>query len=210
MNTKSKLFTVVLEEYDKANNQHVLIRKVVDYLQKEDYITYYAVILHDQDYNDDGELERKHFHLVLETRTLYSKSTILTDMAKELLVDRSCISVRAYDNIKLAVQYLIHKNDVDKFQYDIMGVISSDETRTIDLIEEGINSAELQIDDLITICEECDNLTEIYKKIGLVNARKYRWVINDLRSKIENEEIVRLRNRVHNLQAELRRKDGYE
>ena len=207
MNTKSKLFTLVVEEYDNANEKHVLTSELVKYLQKEDYIVYYAMILHDRDIDDNGELKRKHFHIVIQTRTPYAKSTILTDIVKEVIVARECVSVRAYDNIKLAVQYLIHKNDSDKEQYDIMGIISSDETATIDYIEKDIDTSDLEIDDLISICGECDDLTQVYTKVGIVNARKYRWVIQDIISKKENDELKKLRKEVYELQNKLRRKE---
>lgn len=204
MNTKSKLFTLVVEEFDNANQRHILASELIKYLQKEDYIVYYAMILHDRDVDENGELKRKHFHIVIQTRTPYAKSTILTDIVKEVIVARECVSVRAYDNIKLAVQYLIHKNDVDKEQYDIMGIISSDETATIDYIEKDIDTSDLEIGDLISICGECDSLTQVYTKVGIVNARKYRWIIQDIMTKKENDEICTLRKTIRELSQQLK------
>lgn len=180
MNTKSRLFTLVVEEFDKANNKHILWKDLKKYLDSEDYVNYYAFILHNKDFDDNGEEKRPHFHIVLETIRPYAKGSILTDMAKELLVARECISIRAYDSCKLAVQYLVHKNDQDKAQYDILEVCSSDETRTIDYIDNDIEADDLDIKDLCEICYNAKNIIDVYRTIGINNAKKYRWIIIDL------------------------------
>lgn len=180
MNTKSKLFTLVVEEFDKANNKHISWKDIKSYLDKEDYVNYYAFILHNKDFDENGEQKRAHFHIVLETIRPYAKSSVLTDIVKELCCAREVVSVRAYDSCKLAVQYLVHKNDEDKAQYDILDVLSSDETRTIDYIDNDIESDDLDIKDLCEICKNAKNIVEVYRVIGLANAKKYRWVIVDL------------------------------
>lgn len=191
MNTKSRLFTIILEEYDLANDKHIHFKDLKRYLDSEDYVNYYAFILHNKDFDEDGCQKRIHFHLVLETIRPYAKSSILTDMAKALLIARECISIRAYDSCKLAVQYLVHKNDEDKAQYDIWEVCSSDETRTIDYIDNDIESDDLDIKDLIEICYDSDGIVDVYRKIGLSNAKKYRWIICDVFAQMDINKEVR-------------------
>ena len=113
MNSKSELFTLVIDRLDKLNNIEVTPSMLKGYLDEEDYIEYYAFILHDRDVNDEGEIKTPHYHVVLKCNTRYAKDTVITDFAKSLKLNRVCVKCKAYHDIYGAVQYLIHQNDTD-------------------------------------------------------------------------------------------------
>ena len=177
MNSKSELFTLVIDKHDRLNNIEITPTILKGYLDNEDFIDYYAFILHDRDVNDEGEIKTPHYHIVLKCNSRYAKESIITDFAKNLKINRVCVKVKAYHDICGAVQYLVHQNDKDKFQYDRSEIVSSNiadtEVYLIGQIEIGVNN-------LIDICISCKTLTEVYSVIGLKNAKLYHWVIKDL------------------------------
>ena len=70
----------------------------------------WAYILHDKDVNENGELKKPHFHWVgrATPRCLSVVSNLLGLPENDIEV------VKNFDNM---VMYLIHLNDIDKFQY---------------------------------------------------------------------------------------------
>lgn len=70
----------------------------------------WAYILHDKDVNENGELKKPHIHWVgrATPRCLSVVSTFLGLPENDIEV------VKNFDNM---VMYLIHLNDIDKFQY---------------------------------------------------------------------------------------------
>lgn len=80
----------------------------------------FAMIVHNNDVNDDGTPKKSHFHLVLT----FSDSTRLSVISKALKVPCQYIS-KIITTTRLAQEYLIHKNDVSKYQYSPTDVIAS-------------------------------------------------------------------------------------
>lgn len=79
----------------------------------------YAYILHDKDKNDDGTFKKEHYHLLLFFRNARWGSSIL----KEINIDNPNL-IEFRENKAEAVQYLIHSNNLDKYQYNIEDIIS--------------------------------------------------------------------------------------
>lgn len=177
MNSKSELFTIVLDEFDKLNGKVLSKDLIKKYLDNEDYLEYYAFILHDRDVDEDGIIKYRHYHLVLKCNSRYAKDTIITDVAKNLGCNRSCIKCKAYNDVYSAVQYLIHANDKDKFQYNKGEIISNDDGATMVYL---LGEFKIEIDDLIYIVAGAKSLTEVYSTIGIKNSKQYHWVIKDI------------------------------
>lgn len=140
----------------------------------------YASIVHDCDTKEDGTLKTPHIHVVIEAQKRARLGTTLIRLADDFGVNENQVSVQSYDDFAFEVQYLIHKNNPDKFQYDKCLIMSN-------LSEEDINSLldqevapKLTIQDLIAICSSCKSRVEIASKLGLGNYTMYRNTINDL------------------------------
>lgn len=73
----------------------------------------YAYILHDKDKEDDGTLKKEHIHLLIFFKNARWGSAIL----KEINIDNPNLIEFREDKAK-AIQYLIHSNNLDKFQYN--------------------------------------------------------------------------------------------
>lgn len=181
MVAKSKIFNLVLEEYDKLNDKHVSNVDIYNYLSDNDTnIEFFAFVLHDKDTNNEGVIERKHYHLFIKLVNSISKNTILKDIAKNLMVNVNCISVEVSRNIVSSIQYLIHRNDKTKFQYDILDIWSNDYADLVSILNNGVSSYSLDIDYLINLIHESKSLTSVYRKLGMSQVRIYRPIINDL------------------------------
>ena len=88
------------ESYDCEQLLSIIRSKFIDW----------AYILHDKDTDDNGELKKPHIHWVgrATPRTLSVVSNFLGLPENDIEV------VKNFDNM---VMYLIHLNDIDKFQY---------------------------------------------------------------------------------------------
>lgn len=88
------------ESYDCEKLLSIVQSKFIDW----------AFILHDRDVDDNGELKKPHYHWVGRA-TPRCLSVVCNFMG---LPENDIEIVKNFDNM---VQYLIHLNDIDKFQY---------------------------------------------------------------------------------------------
>lgn len=180
MVSKSIQYHLVIEETDILNQKTITEVDLKNYLNDNESILFYAFIKHDSDFDEYGEKERNHYHLVLRLKNQYSKTTIINDIAQKLLINKNIISCRKCLNFVLSVQYLVHKNDKDKYQYDLMDCCTNDSNEFMNCIINNISSYEIDIDYLIKLINCSDSLFTVYKELGLKNACTYRSIITDL------------------------------
>ena len=76
--------------------------------------------LHDKDTKPDGSRKKPHYHVVIN----YPSSNTTLKAVKERIADRlNAPAPFVADNPKGAYEYLWHKNDSDKYQYEKEGVL---------------------------------------------------------------------------------------
>lgn len=73
----------------------------------------YAMIDHDQDLNEQGELKKTHTHIVVSFSNAKWNSAVAEELGITINYIQKC---RSLDN---ALEYLIHFNDNEKHQYSI-------------------------------------------------------------------------------------------
>lgn len=118
----------------------------------------YALILHNKDTNEDGELKKDHYHVVIR----FNQPKWNTALAKELSIELNFIQeVRKFEN---ALQYLIHYNDKDKAQYSIDNVHGTLKTK----LTESINKIEKSEGEKVT-----ELLTYITEKKGILTITEF-------------------------------------
>lgn len=101
---RTRVFNLVLYGDDESHIQ------AIDYI-KENYN--YAMIKHDKDYDDNGEIKKEHYHVVIKfTNAIYN-----TSLSKELKIELNYI--QKCRDIKASLLYLIHFNDSEKYQYNV-------------------------------------------------------------------------------------------
>ena len=74
-------------------------------------VTWYW-IFHDHDTKEDGTPKKEHYHLLL----IFNREKSINRLAEQLGISPNNIDWK--DNIRGSVQYLIHLNHPDKYQYD--------------------------------------------------------------------------------------------
>lgn len=89
-----------------------------------------AFILHDKDTNENGDLKKPHYHVVVkfkEAKTCSSVAKIfhLYNSEGKLAENRVDICTKGKKDFKGALRYLTHANTPDKFQYPISDVQGS-------------------------------------------------------------------------------------
>lgn len=85
----------------------------------------YAFIEHDLDINENGEIKKIHYHLYVK---LHKKKTFggvyeIINKWKENSTQPHLIENTL--NVAKTIRYLIHKDDIDKYQYNINDILSN-------------------------------------------------------------------------------------
>lgn len=146
-------------------------------------------ILHDMDKKDNGELKTKHIHAVMELPSRVRKSSLLRWLSVGLQINANQISIEDVKNISRIVQYLIHMNDKDKYQYDKKNIETNDDERLKYLLTTCEKST-LSTEELFDIIDNARNVRELIKKIGIDMYMKYGRVIDLLwKDKKENSSV---------------------
>lgn len=114
----------------------------------------YALILHDKDYYTEdteehckGEIKKQHWHVVLR----FNQAVWSSAICKELQIEEKFIeNVKRFDN---AIQYLIHYNDNDKYQYSVDEVSGNLKTKLVESINKTEKSEGEKVIELIDYIE---------------------------------------------------------
>ena len=104
-NERSLVWCLVL--YPSEDPTH---KQAIEYIEKN---LSYALIEHNQDINENGEIKKSHTHIVLK----FSNYKWKNSLSKELGVAPNYIE--KCRNLEKALKYLIHFDNEEKFQYDI-------------------------------------------------------------------------------------------
>lgn len=186
MLVKSNRFAFVIEKDDKLNNRALSIESLTSYfdnLYSRGACSFYAIILHDKDFDSNAELKRPHYHCVFEMSSPKGDITIAKDMAKTLMLNINTISYSCALNFCASVRYLTHLDNPEKHSYAKSEVIYSSESEYQMFVNQ-MDFMDLDISSLMNIIKSSKSLTEVYQTIGIGNATKYRWLIKDLLGEI--------------------------
>lgn len=188
----SDRFMVVLQSNVFGGNKKFapLFKSWIDH--NIDLINYWAYILHDKDILDNGDKKTPHYHIVLLFNKCVNKMSLINDLARFFIISKDAISVREIKSVRSSLLYLSHLKLSDdstfsvidnKHFYDIDDITMSDKHYYDDIVYGIVNldlTSNLDIEALINLCAQTNSLIYIYRKIGLANAKKYRFIIKDL------------------------------
>lgn len=181
MTTTSTQFSLVIETHDTLNDKFITKADLKRWLlENETAVTYWSLVEHDKDHNEQGELIRAHYHMVLVLRTPKASKTVVNDIAKFLLINKNCISCKVVTSFVKCVQYLIHYNDKDKYQYKVEDIETSDRNDLLTTILESTSQYEFDFNYLFKLVRESNSLEVVYRTLGVKLVRTYRSVIIDL------------------------------
>lgn len=142
---RSKVFNLVL--YDEDETHKLAIEKI-----KKSYD--YAIILHDKDVNDEGELKKPHYHIVLR----FQNAKWNTALAKELDITENYLEESR--SFKKSLLYLIHFYDEDKYQYPIDEVKGPLKKRLEEFIKNDGKSESEKVLEIFDMIDEIDDHIE--------------------------------------------------
>lgn len=90
----------------------------------KNYVRYYAIALHAKDLDDLGNLKESHCHIIINLYNARSQQEICSHFVDVSLNAGNCLGLPV-TNKKLDCEYLWHKNDLDKYQYNVDDVVSN-------------------------------------------------------------------------------------
>lgn len=140
-------------------------------------------VFHDKDTKSDtGESKTPHFHVLFQSSDGKKHRLLwyMTRLAECMSIDNlNVISAEIWKNYESDVQYLIHKNNPERYQYELGEVKCYDSEEFKKVLSLAI-SPTLTIDRIVSTCLECERLHEVYIALGLGVSQMYRGLISDI------------------------------
>lgn len=146
----------------------------------EEKMSLYGFILHDKDILEDGTLKTPHIHLVGNLKTNRRRlSSTLNDIADYVECDTLAVSIDKMSDLVGSLQYLIHKNNASKHQYDVKDIITNLQEGELNTYLNS-DSKSMSIEYLIDVICTHPSKLDIMRVIGLTYYHLYRNTINDI------------------------------
>lgn len=175
LESQRREFAIVISDLQRCKNG---LKELLDYLNSQGFL--YFVIMHDKDVDNQGVLIRAHYHVVLRSIKRLRVKQVIHQLCDWMLTNMENIQVQEVIDFDASVQYLIHKNNLEKHQYDVNEIITNADN-LISIMNETISCVHISTDWLIEniVCNSMNRL-ELIKAIGIGAYTHYRPVINDL------------------------------
>lgn len=117
----------------------------------------YCGIVHDKDYNDNGEIKKEHEHIVL----YFDNPRTINSISKEMNLPPQYIE--KYKSLKTALLYLLHFNQGDKAQYSIEDTYGDLQLELKKLIKNNVKTEEERVLQLLDIIDNYYSYTSYSK-----------------------------------------------
>lgn len=108
----------------------------------------YAMITHDSDLDEEGNLKKSHTHLVIRFNNPVWNSALAKDLGIEINYIQKCRS------LERSLLYLVHYNEPDKFQYDTRKVQGNLKQKLLNYIK---NSGKDESEKVLDLLDYIDN-----------------------------------------------------
>lgn len=185
LDTQCKSFNIVINmpfKFESCDDFEKVLVKFDDELSRQSM--FYARIKHDCDLDNLGHHKTNHYHYVITCATRKRVSTMLYFIADSLgystTDELNTISVVKCDSVPLSIQYLIHKNNKDKFQYDIANIVTNYTPNELDDYMSQDNK-EITTRYLYDLIMQGRTDVEIMFIIGVGRYHLFKGAITDLR-----------------------------
>ena len=181
LSTQTKKIRAVINPpigMDKEQFVDVFKTTLKDFLDSSGYL--YFAIVHDMDYDDKGNKKTLHAHIVINSQKRMRVMTFIYRLSDALSWPENTISAMGYDDLATSVQYLVHKNNPEKWRYDSEEVMTNCPTATLyDLLSSDL--LEVDARELCRLIDEGYSDRDIAFRIGLGAYSLYRNAIRDFR-----------------------------
>lgn len=177
---KYNIFACVFNADKKSTNPAEELALLQNTLLTE-ISSFVATIIHDKDLTDNGEPKTIHMHAYIETNEKHTKKQFL-DMISELLkIDREKISVEGTKSNVLMLQYLTHKNQPNKAQYEVEQIKTNKKELLAERLNTKYKTKEQKQNDLLNDIKNCKSIIELADKQGIETANKFRNIFNQIK-----------------------------
>lgn len=136
-----------------------------------------ATITHDKDVNEFGEPKTIHLHAFIEFAEKRTLTSVLKELSKLLNVNENQLSLDKTNSDYLLVQYLTHKNDLEKTQYDYSLIRTNNEQ----LLNERYFKIYKQPREMEISLFQCRTISELINEQGAKEANRYRGLFNQIK-----------------------------
>lgn len=167
----------------ETNNKNVRSRNwnIISYVPvplleeyvKNDFIDRFAMICHDKDVNEDGEVKECHTHIVVTYRNARTFTSVLKDFERYKRDTEQNTRILPVKDLNKELRYLIHIDDTDKYQYPITDV-STNRDNLLNLFEE--DEQNLKVEQLLDDINNDVPLRTMVRRYGrdfILNYSKY-------------------------------------
>ena len=128
-----------------------------------------------------GDYKTRHIHLVLDSLKKHRLGVFLNYVCDVLNINENQVGVLPCESLEYAIQYLIHKNDKDKHQYNVCDIHTNyTEGVLCDFLEADVLEKLTTQNIIDVIIESHGNRIKIIEKLGIGRYTLYRNVINDV------------------------------
>jgi len=141
---------------------------------------YYACV-HDKDLYDSGEKKLKHCHIVLECMKRQRAKQIINIMCDSFETNFANVQVDEVVSLVSSIQYLLHINDKNKYQYERKELLSNNQEQADAYLIETPKANELTTQALFDfIFKDKLSRVELIYAIGIGKYQHYKSTIEDL------------------------------
>lgn len=147
----------------------------------------YAFIYHDCDHLEDGQVKTPHIHYCGNWKTVKRLSTVLGEISSVCGIVPTAITISKYESFSGCLQYLIHKNNPEKFQYKQKDIVTNIPAPEMDAFMAEDNK--LDMDSLIKLVMSSPDRLSIMRSLGLTRYRMYRNMINDIENSLKGRKV---------------------
>ena len=199
-NEKSLFYGVVINSKKESANPYYELAQLQDTLikQKEFFV---ATIIHDKDKDINNYPKTTHLHAYIEfTNLKHTKKQLLELLSTCLHIEQNQISIDPTNSNYLLIQYLTHKNDKDKTQYDFENIKSNNEELLTLRYNQEYISKEQRDAHLFDDIQNSKTMLEFISRQGVQNAKSYRNIFQDVKKeqRLDIEHLWNIDTRLEN------------
>lgn len=177
---KYNIFTCVFNADKKSTNPAKELALLQNTLLT-DIFSFVATIIHDKDITDNGEPKTIHMHAYIETNEKHTKKQFIDILSELLQIDKQKISVDGTKSNVLMLQYLTHKNQPNKAQYEVNRIITNNKELLNERMNTKYKTKEQKNNDLLADMTNSNTILELADKQGIETANKYRNTFNQIK-----------------------------
>lgn len=159
----------------------------------------YAIILHENDVDEEGKPKTPHCHFLLQSIEGHSFNTWVSMLSLAFKLPKNCVSIKVADNVRSCLRYLTHIDYKDKFQYDRKDIVTNDpDGLTLAFTEKPKKLGDISVEQFLA----CKDVTTLVREYGANLAKQ----AIPLWRQLKEEEAVRRweADEIHILRAKLR------